>query len=146
MAISAGWEISPALRLAQLQGMLARANEGAANSKLRVYITQRPPSIASAHTDTYQAEIVLDKPCGVIVSNTLVLRPLATTGAMIQLVGMPVWAEWFAGDGVLLARCNVTDADNGGGIRVAGGKTPEGEYSPMLYSGGLVVLTQVTLT
>ena len=146
MAVNADWEISPALRLAQLQGMLARADQGAANSKLRIYVTQRPPSIATLHTDVYQADIVLDKPCGVISNNTLVLRALGSTGVMIQLVGMPLWGEWFAGDGVLLARCNVTDAANGGGIRVAGGKTPEGEYSPMLYSGGLVVLTQVTLT
>ena len=144
--MSGAWEWSAALALAQLQGMLTRADTGAGSSRIALYWTARPASITTAHTDTPQAEITLQTPCGTIVGGTLVLKPQVTTGAMIQSNGQPRWAEWFAADGVLLTRCSVTDNNNDGGIRVAGGLTPDGDNSPLLYAGGLVVLSQVVLT
>lgn len=140
------WDISAAAVLAQLQGMLARADTGAGSSRLALYTTAPPALISDAHADTPQAEIVLAKPCGAIVGGALVLHVADPAGAMVMAQGLPRWAEWFAADGVLLARCDVTDMDHGGGIRIVGGATPEGETSPMLYPGGLVQLGLVALT
>lgn len=144
--MSGEWEITTTLALAELAGALTRANTGAGNSKISLYTTTRPASIYDPHADVPQAEIVLAKPCGAIVGGALVLYPLDPAGAMVMMQGMPRWAEWLAADGALLTRCDVTDLDHGGGIRVTGGKTPDGETSPMLYVGGLVQLGLVALT
>ncbi len=143
--MSSEWEVSTALVLAQLQGTLARADLGASPSRLALYTTARPATIAQAHADTPQAEIVLAKPCGAIVQGQLVLYVADTSGAMVATSGIPRWAEWIAGDGAVLTRCDVTDLDNGGGIRVRGGTTPPGETSPMLYAGGKVQLGLIAL-
>lgn len=144
--MSANWEQSAAFALAKLEAMRLRADAGTSLSRLAIYSTSRPASITALHADEPQAEIVLQRPCGQIIDGALVLLPDSTFGAMIQSDGQPRWAEWFAGDGVLLTRCDVTDSVSGGGIRVIGGKTPDGDTSPMLYAGGLVLLSQVTIT
>lgn len=143
--MSADWEISPALASVYLQAAIARADTGSTASRLRLFSTLRPPTILDAHADTPQAEVVLAQPCGVIINNALVLYPASTAGGMVQAGGMPRWAEWVAGDDVVLTRCWVTDMEHDGGIRVIGAKTPEGEVSPMLYVGGLVQLGQIVL-
>lgn len=140
-----GWEVSTALELAQLQGTIVRADEGSNPSRLVLYTTERPAAISQAHTDTPQAEIVLAKPCGAIVSGMLVLHVADTSGAMVAASGIPRWAEWVAGDGAVLTRCDVTDVDHDGGIRVRGGNTPAGDTSPILYAGGKVQLGVVAL-
>ena len=140
------WEISDTTALAQLLGMLARADVGSGSAQLALYTTARPSTIATTHADTAQASIVLAKPCGAIVDGALVLNVADPAGAMVLASGMPRWAEWLAADGALLARCDVTDMDHEGGIRIVGGTTPEGETSPMLYTGGLVQLGLVALT
>lgn len=144
--VSPEWEISPASGLAYLQAAIVRADVGAAASRLRLYTTTRPASILDVHTDTPQAVITLQKPCGIITSGTLVLLPADPAGAMVQHNGMPLWADWIAGDGAVLAHCYVTDMDHDGGLRVIGGNTPSGETSPMLYAGGLVQLGLVAFT
>lgn len=146
MSVTSDWDISAAAVAAQLQSMIARADLGAGNAQLVLYTTTRPTSIGDPHADTPQATITLAKPSGTIVDGALVLHVLDPAGAMVQADGLPRWAEWSAGDGVLLARCDVSDMDNGGGIRVVGGSTPPGETSPMLYAGGLVQLGLVALT
>ena len=140
------WEVSAVTVLAQLQATLVRADTGAGSSRLALYTTGRPALITDAHADTAQADIVLAKPCGAVVSGALVLYPADLAGAMVMAAGLPRWAEWIAGDGQVLTRCDVTDMEHGGGIRVVGGATPEGETSPMLYPGGLVQLGLVALT
>lgn len=144
--MSADWETSAALVAAQLQASLARADQGAAPSSVRLYTTTRPATIADAHADTPQAVINLAKPCGALVDGALVWYPADPAGAMVAHQGLPRWAEWVAGDGVVLTRCDVTDMDGGGGLRVTGGTTPAGETSPMLYPGGLVQIGLVALT
>lgn len=143
--MSAEWEISPALAIVYLQAAIARADTGLAASRLRLFSTSRPPTILDAHADAPQAEIVLAQPCGTIINGALVLYPASAAGGMVQSGGVPRWAEWVAGDGVVLTRCWVTDMEHDGGIRVVGAKTPDGEVSPMLYVGGLVQLGQVVL-
>lgn len=140
------WDVAPALAVAYLAAAIDRADYGPGAASLRTYTTVRPATILDAHTDTPQAEVVLAKPCGHIDSGTLVLDPAVAGAAMVQAGGMPLWAEWIAADGALLARCWVTDVDNGGGIRVVGAATPDGATSPMLYAGGLVQLDTVVLT
>ena len=145
--MSAGdWEVSSALVVAQLLGTLVRADAGTEPSRLALYSTARPGSILEGHADIPQAEIVLAKPCGAIVEGQLVLYVADTSGAMVMASGIPRWAEWIAGDGAVLTRCDVTDLDNGGGIRVRGSATPPGDISPMLYAGGKVQLGLVTLS
>ncbi|MPT03587.1 MAG: hypothetical protein E2582_05110 [Delftia sp.] len=146
MSVSSDWEISTTTAAAQLAGMLVRADMGSVNSRLSIYTTQRPARITDNHASTAQAEIVLAKPCGVVVGGALVLYVRDSAGALVQFNGLPRWAEWTAGDGAVLTRCDVSDMDNGGGIRLIGGTTPEGETSPMLYAGGLVQLGVVALT
>ncbi len=145
MTAAAEWEIGPALAVAYLHAALARADTGTAASRLRLYSSTRPATVLDAHADTPQAEVVLAQPCGAVIDGALVLYPASGSGAMVQAGGMPRWAEWLAGDGALLARCWVTDMEHGGGIRVTGAKTPDGETSPMLYVGGLVQLGPVAL-
>lgn len=144
--VSPDWEISPESALAYLQAAIVRADLGAVASRLRLYTTTRPSTILDAHTDTPQAVITLQKPCGIITSGALVLLPAAATGAMVQHNGIPRWGDWVAGDGAVLAHCDVTDMDHEGGLRVVGGGTPVGETSPLLYAGGLVQLGLVAFT
>lgn len=139
------WEVSVTLELAQLQGTIVRADAGPDPSRLAIYTTDRPASIHATHADTPQAEIVLAKPCGSIADGALVLHVADTSGVMVMASGIPRWAEWIAGDGTVLTRCTVTDIDGGGGIRLRGGATPEGDNSPMLYAGGKVQLGLVAL-
>lgn len=144
--VSPDWEISTESALAYLQAAIVRADLGAVASRLRLYTTMRPATILDAHTDTPQAVIALQKPCGIITNGTLVLLPADAAGAMVQHNGIPRWGDWVAGDGAVLAHCDVTDMDHDGGLRVVGGGTPVGETSPLLYAGGLVQLGLVAFT
>lgn len=139
------WEASSTLRLAHLQASIARADQGSAASVCKLYSTARP-GVGQPHTDTPQAVIVLAKPCGSVINGALIWAAADPAGAMVSQSGIPRWAEWVAGDGTVLTRCDVTDMDHDGGLRVIGGATPPGDTSPMLYSGGLVQLGVVALT
>ena len=143
---SSNWEITQTTALAQLAAMLTRADTGPGRASLALFSTARPALITDPHADAPQAEIVLAKPSGNIIGSSLVLYVETPAGAMVQSNGLPRWAEWRAADGAVLARCDVTDMDHGGGLRVIGGATPEGETSPMLYTGGLVQLGLVALS
>lgn len=136
------WRIGSALQLVQMQATLARADQGAGNSRVRLYTTPRP-AVLGAHADTPQSEIVLADPCGAIVGGELSLAPSAA--GMVMHTGLPRWGEWIAADGSLLADGSVTDMDGDGDFQVTGGATPEGESSPLLYAGGLVVLVSTHL-
>lgn len=140
-----GWEVSATLELAQLLGTIVRADVGSGTSRLAIYTTPRPSAIGQPHADVPQAEISLAKPCGAIVDGQLVLYVADATGSMVMASGIPRWAEWVAGDGAVLTRCDVTDLEHDGGMRVRGGATPEGDTSPMLYAGGKVQLGLIAL-
>lgn len=139
------WEIGPELALAQLLATIARADQGSGNSRVRVYLTARPASIADAHADAVQVEIVLAKPCASIVDGVLVMHPLEDA-SMVMQTGLPRWGDWIAANGAILARADATDMDHAGGWRLAGAETPEGETSPLLRAGGLVQLGATALT
>ncbi|MGP3505845.1 hypothetical protein FRC97_19020 [Paracidovorax citrulli] len=139
------WEIGPALALAQLQAAIVRADQGSGNARVRCYLTERPDSIATAHADSAQFEIVLAKPCASIVDGMLVMHP-AEDASMVLQTGIPRWGDWIAASGAILARATVSDMDHGGGWRLVGGETPSGETSPLLRAGGLVQLGATALS
>ena len=146
MSVAADWELAPAGWMAQLKGMRDRADEGAGNSLVRVYASVRPATVNDAISGTPQAEIYLAKPSGVFSGNAFMLQARDAGGALVLQSGLPRWADWVAADGTILLRANVSDMANDGGWKVEGSATPEGETSPRLYSGGIVLLGTAVLT
>lgn len=138
------WEIAPATALAQLQATAARSDVGTGNARVRIYLDMPADFLGSRGVQ--QAEVVLARPSATVVNGTLVLHVRDAAGAMVMATGIPRWADWHAADGALLAGGEVSDADHAGPWRVAGGETPEGETSPMLYAGGLVLLGETSLS
>lgn len=146
MSVSAEWELANAGFMAQLKGLRDRADEGTGNSIVLIYTEARPTSIADSHGFTPQASIVLARPSGIFSGNAFVLQARDPGGVMVAKSGIPRWADWVAADGTILLRANVSDMNNGGGWKVEGAETAEGETSPRLYSGGIVLLGSAVLT
>ena len=137
------WSIGPVMALAQLQATAARSDQGGGNARVRIYLDV-PEDFLGARGQL-QAEIVLAKPGATIVDGKLVMHVRDASGAMVLATGLPRWADWHAADGALLAGGQVSDALHDGPWRVAGGETPAGETSPLLYAGGLVLLGETSL-
>ena len=138
------WRLGEALARAQLQATLNRLDVGSGNAMVRLYATARPADLGTPAAP--MAEITLAKPCGQItVDGLLDLIPSTAEGVMVLETGIPRWGELVAADGVVLADGGVTDADHGGCFQVAGGKTAEGDDSPMFYAGGLITLSGTAL-
>lgn len=137
------FRIASALSSAQIAASLARADTGTDSAQVLIYATTRPAS-PGVHSDTPQVTLTLTKPCGAITAGVLALTALAP--GLVQATGLPRWAEWRAADGALLADGSVTDAAGDGDFKIAGGETPAGETSPMLYIGALAALAEVALT
>ncbi|WOI47688.1 hypothetical protein [Acidovorax sp. BLS4] len=144
--MSSTWRIGPEVALAQLEATIARADAGSGRCRVRLHTTDRPSSISGAVGGTPQAEIVLAKPCASIVGGALVWHAEDAGGALVMVAGIPRWAVWIGASGIVVAEGSVTDADHGGDFRVLGGTTPDGEQSPLLLAGGLVVLAASALT
>ena len=144
--MTAAWEVGPEAAAAQLAATIARADEGPGFARVRIYSTPQPASIAVPRTDAPQAELVLLKPCAAIVGGALVMYPRNVDGTLVMSTGLPRWADWVAADGSIIATSNCTDAANGGGWQLEGGKTPAGETAPLLYAGGLVQLGETALS
>ena len=138
------WRISAALARAQLQATLTRLDAGTGNAVVRLYATARSSGVGLGGSP--MAEIKLAKPSGQITAEGLLdLKPATADGVMVLQSGVPRWGDLVAADGVVLADGGVTDADHGGCFQVAGGKTAEGDDSPMFYAGGLVTLSGTAL-
>ena len=138
------WRLGEALARAQLQATLNRLDAGSGNAVVRLYATTRPADLGT--TAAPMAEITLAKPCGQItVDGLLDLTVETVEGVMVLETGIPRWGELVAADGVVLADGGVTNADHGGCFQVAGGKTAEGDDSPMFYAGGLITLSGTAL-
>lgn len=144
--MSGTWRIGPVLALAQLQAAITRADAGAGASRIRLFTSDRPAELGGDPGAETQADIVLAKPCGAVVDGVLVLYVADSGGTMVMLSGIPRWGHWLAGSGQILAEGSVTDPLHGGDFRVVGGATPDGDDSPMLYAGGLVLLGATALT
>ncbi|SDJ08562.1 hypothetical protein SAMN04489709_101191 [Paracidovorax citrulli] len=140
------WRVGPEVALAQLEATIARADAGSGRCRVRLHTTPRPGSVVDAAGGTAQAEIILSKPCASIVGGALVWHAEDAGGALVMLAGIPRWGVWIGASGIVVAEGSVTDAVHGGDFRVAGGTTPDGEDSPLLLAGGLVVLAPSALT
>lgn len=137
--------IGPDVLQAQLAATLAFADSGAGASVIRLYATTQPATGADPG-GAAMAEILLDKPCGLLGAGTLSLVPADPAGGMVLSTGLPRWARWARSDGALVADGTVTDVANGGDFVVVDAVTSPGETSPTLYAGGRVLLGTATLT
>lgn len=141
------WVISDALALAQLYATLDRLATAPGPATVLIYATAMP-------TDTEpltiapdaQVTIPLASPPGAILAGVLKLAPAAGSTPVVLAGGVPRWGLLVAGDGVPLARGDVTNEAGTGAIRITGGITAGGETSPTLYPGGLVGLAETFLT
>lgn len=139
------WELSASAELAQLQATMAYADAGPGASRLQVFTNTRPAAGAAAGASP-QFEIVLTKPCGTIAGGVWTLTPADAGGSLVMVNGIPRWVRWLTAGGAWVADGDVTDVDHGGAVRIAGGATPPGDLSPMLYAGGLAVLVSSSFT
>lgn len=139
------WEIGPEHALAQLAASIVFADAAEGPSSILLFTTARPVAGGSPG-GAHQAEVVLAKPCATISGGVITLHVADPAGAMVLASGIPRWARWLRGDGLLVGDCDVTDATGGGDLTVIGGTTPEGDNSPMLYAGGRVLLGTVSLS
>ena len=141
------WVISDALALAQLQATLARLAMAPGPATVLIYATAMPADTDPlAIAPDAQVTIPLESPPGAIVAGVLKLAQQADPQPMAAASGVPRWGLLVAGDGVPLARGDVTDSAHTGAIRITGGTTAPGETAPMLYAGGLVALAETYLT
>lgn len=129
-------------RAARNAASLVLADQGAANSVIRVY---------TAAGGTLLATRQLDKPCGTVrpSDGRIVLETGDATDVAVA-TGAATWAEWCDGSGVAISAGRVTDPDGnvtdgsgnlvpdplGVGPFVLGGGAP----GTMVYAGGLVLL------
>ena len=141
------WVISDALALAQLQATLARLAMAPGPATVLIYATAMPADTDPlALAPDAQVTIPLESPPGAIVAGVLKLAQQSGAAPMAVTAGIPRWGLLVAGDGVPLARGDVSDADHAGAIRISGGTTAPGDTSPALYPGGLVALAETFLT
>jgi hypothetical protein len=142
-----GWDIAPALALAQLQATLDRLGAAPGPAAVLIYTTPQPDAAAPLVIEPdHQASLPLASPPGGIVAGVLKLAPAAGSTPVVLAGGVPRWGLLVAGDGVPLARGDVTNDTGTGAIRITGGTTAGGETSPTLYPGGLVGLAETFLT
>ena len=141
------WVISDALALAQLQATLARLAMAPGPATVLIYATAMPADTDPlAIAPDAQVTIPLESPPGAIVAGVLKLAQQSGASPMAVTAGIPRWGLLVAGDGVPLARGDVTDNAHAGAIRITGGTTAPGETAPTLYAGGLVALSETFLT
>lgn len=130
-------EIGPEHAAAQLAATIVFADSDAQPSRLRIY--SEP-----AGAGVMLAEIMMAKPCATLENGALALHP-AATGTMIMHTGIPRSGRWVTGAGLLVVAGTVTDPAHDGFFKLMGSETPDGDSSPMLYAGGLVVLDATAL-
>ena len=140
------FSVSNALSAAQIEATLERLSAGGGAAALRLYTSARPDTPQDAPGADAQVVIELANPPGSITAGVLSLAPAVPGGTLVLADGIPRWGRFFAADGEAMADGDVTDAAHGGDIPVLGGATPDGDTSPMLYAGGLVLLGTVALT
>ena len=141
------WVISDALALAQLQATLARLAMAPGPATVLIYATAMPADTDPlAIAPDAQVTIPLAAVPGAIVAGVLKLAQQSGAAPMAVTAGIPRWGLLVAGDGVPLARGDVTNDTGTGAIRITGGTTAGGETSPTLYPGGLVGLAETFLT
>lgn len=124
-------EISDDLANDRLVATLNRLDNGAVHARIRIYDGTRP---AFGVAGNVLAEVVLDKPCGVVASRILTLN--ATDAALVLKSGNATWARVINANGDVAFDADVSDQNGIGDIRLS--KTT-------LYEGGEVALLSAKL-
>lgn len=124
-------EISDDLANDRSIATLNRLDNGAGHARIRIYDGTRP---AFGVAGNVLAEVILDKPCGVVDSRILTLH--ATDAALVLKSGNATWARVINANGDIVFDADVTDSSGTGDIRLS--KTT-------LYEGGEVTLTSAKL-
>ena len=124
--------ISSAHNVARLAGTLSYLDTGAGHARVRLYDGTRPAAGGAA--TTLLAEIALDKPCGAISNNVLVLT--SSDIPLIVASGVAMWARVVNGNGDMAFDCDVSNQAGSGDIKLV---------STTLYAGGKAVLSSALL-
>jgi hypothetical protein len=103
---------------ARLNGTISFADLGVSNASIQFYDSEQPALGGDGGAPL--VEIILNKPCGTVVANALVLSALVAGGTFIESTGVVIWARWLNGNGDVVADGTVTDAAGNGDFRVAG--------------------------
>lgn len=129
----------------QLLATVAFADGGAGPSRIRFYATEQPERDGAAG-GPHIVEIELAKPCATVVGTTMTLHPASPTGGMVMVSGVPLWGRWTRSDDKLVTDGKAVDMDPAhvGDWRLEGGVTADGNESPTLQAGGLVLLGELT--
>lgn len=109
---------------------IALADAGAGPSTLQIYDKQ------DAGTRQKLATITLAKPCGQLVGAQIQLTQADPTGDLVQITGVPTWAEWLDGAGALLATCTVSAEGGDGDLKIS--SRADGQ----IFAGGFITLEE----
>lgn len=122
--------VSTAHNNTRLAATVAFADTGTANSRIHLYDA----------SDVLLVTITLDKPCGTIVADKLVLEQLDPVGDLIATTGAAVSGVWVNGDDDVVAEGTVSDDAGSGDFKVGG------TSGTTLYAGGRAILGVTELT
>lgn len=109
---------------------LQLADAGAGPSTLQIYDKQ------DAGTRQKLATITLAKPCGQLVGAQIQLAQADPMGDLVQITGVPTWAEWLDGSGQMLATCTVSAEDGEGDLKIS--SRADGQ----VFAGGFITLEE----
>ena len=109
---------------------LQLADAGAGPSTLQIYDKQ------DAGTRQKLATITLAKPCGQLVGAQIQLTQADPTGDLVQITGVPAWAEWLDGSGQMLASCTVSAEGGDGDLKIS--SRADGQ----IFAGGFITLEE----
>jgi hypothetical protein len=126
-------EISVDHNNARLVATAQFADSGPLASKIFLYSTVRG-ALGSDPGAPALVTITLNKPCGTIISNALVLQQAAAGGDLIAVQGSALWARWVNGSGAIVGEGDVSDAAGTGVFKVSG------TTGTLLYAGARAIL------
>jgi hypothetical protein len=109
---------------------LQLADAGAGPSTLQIYDKQDPA------TRKKLATITLADPCGVLVGGQIQLTQADPMGDLVQITGVPTWAEWLDGGGQMLATCTVSAEGGDGDLKIS--SRADGQ----IFAGGFITLEE----
>lgn len=114
-------------------GTRAFADLGPNPSRIQYFATVQPAT-GAAPGGAPLVEMILAKPCGVVVANRLQLVQADSTGDQIMTTGAAVWGRWLNGNGDLVGDGPVSDDSGTGFFKIAG------TAGTTLYAGARAIL------
>lgn len=132
------WNLSETLQTARNEAArivanartLTEADVGTANSSIKIY------TAPDEETDerTLLCTVVLSKPCGVVTGGRIQLVQQSAVGDMVLATGVPVYAEWLNGNGVVISDCAVSSESGDGDLKISS------RADGMVFAGGYITL------